>query len=76
MQKNFYSVLGVRNGASKKEIKSAYHKLAMKWHPDKHPNDKLATAKFQEIGEAYEEVRTRALSVADLLVNLSVPRLF
>jgi|EP01046_Picozoa_sp_COSAG06_P111233 molecular chaperone DnaJ len=45
------------SGASKKEIKSAYHKLAMKWHPDKHPNDKLATKKFQEIAEAYEEVR-------------------
>jgi len=48
---------GMGSGASKKEIKSAYHKLAMKWHPDKHPNDKLATKKFQEIAEAYEEVR-------------------
>ena len=33
----------------------------MKWHPDKHPNDKLATAKFQEIAEAYEEVSIGAL---------------
>jgi hypothetical protein len=46
--KNFHAVLGVRNGASNKEIKAAYHKLALKWHPDKHPNDKLATKKFQE----------------------------
>ena len=66
LQKNFHAVLGVRNGASNKEIKSAYHKLAMKWHPDKHPNDKLATAKFQEIAEAYEEVRFGALIVTDL----------
>ena len=64
VQKNFYAVLGVRNGASKKEIKSAYHKLALKWHPDKHPNDKLATTKFQEIAEAYEEVRIRVATGA------------
>jgi hypothetical protein len=45
----------------------------MKWHPDKHPNDKLATKKFQEIAEAYEEVRIRALSVADLTLSIPSP---
>jgi curved DNA-binding protein CbpA len=47
--------LGVSKKADDKELKRAYRKLAMKWHPDKHPSDKeKATAKFQEIVEAYE----------------------
>ena len=51
--KDFYSVLGVDRDASEKEIKSAYRKLALKYHPDKNPNDPEAEAKFKEVSEAY-----------------------
>ncbi len=54
MAKDLYSVLGVSRGADEKEIKSAYRKLARKFHPDVNPNDPTAEAKFKEIGAAYE----------------------
>jgi DnaJ-class molecular chaperone len=53
--KNYYETLGVPKTAAEKEIKSAYRKLARKWHPDANPNDtKAAEEKFKEIQEAYE----------------------
>ncbi|MEF3279718.1 MAG: DnaJ domain-containing protein [Elusimicrobiota bacterium] len=52
--KDYYSILGVTRNASQDEIKSAYRKLAMKYHPDKNPGNKEAEAKFKEINEAYE----------------------
>lgn len=52
--KDYYAVLGVKRGATDKEIKSAYRKLARKYHPDVNPNDKGAAEKFKEISEAYE----------------------
>lgn len=52
--KDYYAVLGTPRTASEKEIRSAYRKLARKWHPDVNPNNKEAEAKFKEIGEAYE----------------------
>lgn len=52
--KDYYNALGVKKGASEKEIKSAYRKLARKFHPDLNPNDREAEAKFKEINEAYE----------------------
>jgi molecular chaperone DnaJ len=51
--KRYYEALGVKQGASEKEIKSAYRKLSMKYHPDKNPDDKEAEEKFKEISEAY-----------------------
>lgn len=52
---DYYDILGVAKNASDNDIKKAYRKLAMKWHPDKNPNNKqLATDKFKEISEAYE----------------------
>ncbi|OCB85935.1 hypothetical protein A7U60_g7069 [Sanghuangporus baumii] len=48
-----YAVLGLENGASSEEVKSAYKKLAMKTHPDKNPDASDATQKFQEVGAAY-----------------------
>jgi len=52
--KDYYKILGVNRSASDKDIKSAYRKLARKYHPDVNPGDKQAEEKFKEIGEAYE----------------------
>lgn len=53
MSSNYYEVLWVTKGATTDEIKKAYRKLAMKYHPDKNKGDKLAEKKFKEIWEAY-----------------------
>lgn len=53
-KRDYYEVLGVKKDASAEEIKKAYRKSAMKYHPDRNPGDKEAEAKFKEIGEAYE----------------------
>ena len=53
-KRDYYEVLGVNRGASEDEIKSAYRKLAKKYHPDLNPDDKDAEAKFKEASEAYE----------------------
>jgi len=52
--RDFYKILQVEKNASKKQIKSAYRKLAKLMHPDKNPNDESATEKFQELALAYE----------------------
>ena len=52
--KDYYKVLGVERSASQDEIKKAYRKLAVKYHPDKNPDDKVAEEKFKEISEAYQ----------------------
>jgi curved DNA-binding protein len=52
--KKYYSVLGVPENASEKDIKNAYRKLARKYHPDMNPGDKSAEEKFKELNEAYE----------------------
>ena len=50
---DFYDLLGVSSDASDSEIKKAYRKLAMKYHPDKNPDDEDAEKKFKEISQAY-----------------------
>ncbi len=52
--KDYYKILGVEKSATKDEIKKAYRKLAMKYHPDRNPNNKTAEDKFKEIIEAHE----------------------
>lgn len=53
MRKDYYAVLGVERGASADEIKKAYRKLAMKYHPDRNPDDAAAEDRFKEVSEAY-----------------------
>ena len=55
-KRDYYEVLGVEKNASDAEIKKAYRKLAMKYHPDQNPGDKTAEEKFKEINEANEEL--------------------
>ena len=53
-QKDYYDVLGVPKGASEDELKKAYRKLAMKYHPDRNSDDPNAPEKFKEASQAYE----------------------
>ena len=52
-KEDYYSILGVKEDASAAEIKKAYRKLAVKFHPDKNPGDKKAEERFKKISEAY-----------------------
>ncbi len=54
MAENFYNILGINKNSSNDEIKKAYRKLQMKWHPDKNPGNQEAINMTQKINEAYE----------------------
>ncbi len=54
MAKDYYDILGVEKNASDEDIKKAFRKLALKYHPDKNPGDKAAEEKFKDINEAYQ----------------------
>ncbi|WP_275787170.1 molecular chaperone DnaJ [Pararhizobium gei] len=57
MKRDLYELLGVAKTADEKELKSAFRKLAMKYHPDKNPGDKESEKTFKEINEAYETLK-------------------
>ncbi|MBN9003290.1 MAG: DnaJ domain-containing protein, partial [Rhizobiales bacterium] len=50
----YYETLEVERSADGSQLKSAFRKLAMKWHPDRNPGDQTAEVRFKEINEAYE----------------------
>ena len=56
-KQDYYETLGVDRGADEKALKSAYRKLAMKYHPDRNPDDAAAEAKFKEVSEAYDVLK-------------------
>lgn len=53
-KRDYYEILGINRNATKDDIKKAYRKLAMQYHPDRNPDDKVAEEKFKEAAEAYE----------------------
>src|SRR4051812_31810301 len=53
-KRDYYEILGVPKNASAEDIKRAYRKLAVKFHPDKNPGDHTAEERFKELGEAYD----------------------
>ena len=59
-KRDYYEVLGVSKNATDQELKSAYKKMAIKYHPDRNPGDKEAEAKFKEAAEAYDVLRDPA----------------
>ncbi|MEO1207675.1 MAG: molecular chaperone DnaJ [Pseudomonadota bacterium] len=56
-KRDYYEILGVDRDADEKDLKSAFRKRAMQYHPDRNPDDKEAEVKFKELGEAYEALR-------------------
>src|SRR5579871_1758605 len=56
-KQDYYATLGVQRGASADEMKKAYRKLAMQYHPDRNPGDHKAEAKFKELNEAYDVLK-------------------
>src|SRR5579884_3494697 len=56
-KQDYYSTLGVTRDASAEDLKKAYRKLAMQYHPDRNPGDARAEAKFKEVNEAYDVLR-------------------
>src|SRR6195952_1052695 len=56
-KQDFYTTLGVARDAGAEDLKKAYRKLAMKFHPDRNPNDAAAEAKFRDVSEAYDVLK-------------------
>ena len=79
-KRDCYDVLGIPKGASKDDIKKAYRKLALKYHPDKNKGDKVSEEKFKEASEAYHilsDEKRKAPKIATIcLIYYDKKRLF
>ena len=64
-KRDYYDVLGVSKGSSADQIKTAYRKLAVKYHPDKNKNDKAAEEKFKEASEAYHVLSLSLIHISE-----------
>src|SRR5690625_1113068 len=64
-KRDYYEVLGIEKGADEKEIRRAYRRMAMRYHPDRNPDDKEAEEKFKEAKEAYEVLSDAKKRAAD-----------
>jgi DnaJ-class molecular chaperone len=74
MAETYYNILGINENATKEEIKSAYRKLQMKWHPDKNQNSQDAHVMTQKLNDAYETLRdTQKRQEYDLMKNNKNP---
>ena len=73
-KKDFYTILGVEKNASADDIKAAYRKLALKYHPDRNPNNKEAEEKFKEAAELMKFFLTTksALAMTSLVMQIRV----
>ena len=70
-KRDYYEVLGVGKSATDKELKKAYRKLAIKYHPDKNPDDKGAESKFKEAAEA---MRFSIILIKERgMINMAMP---
>ena len=69
-KRDFYDVLGVSKSASPDELKSAYRKLAVKYHPDKNPGDKNAEDKFKEASEAYGILSDKGKNKTTIILDM------
>ena len=73
-KRDYYEILGVQRGTSEDELKKAYRKLAMKYHPDRNTDDPSAPEKFKEASEAYEvlsDSSKRISSAKDISKDIS-----
>ena len=64
-KRDYYEILGISRDADEKEVKRAYRKLAMKYHPDRNPGDSEAENKFKEASEAYEILADQSRRAGD-----------